>query len=168
MLETETVPPCRVLFRNGQPCNEIVTMRERSNVVYGRCFSIESKPRPLPEEKPKRGRPRIHPPKPKPHVGEGKAWNRMPEVSVEKILELQAKGMTADQIGAELGCTRFTVYGRLRANRRSSPEAARQDAAIRTCQCGRNKWPGKQYCGVCNSARNKREIRMTLVPRGKK
>jgi uncharacterized protein (DUF433 family) len=95
------------------------------------------------------GRPRIHPVKPQPYKGKGYAWNRMEEVTVERILELQAQGLTGDQIGERFNCTRHTVYGRLRKWRREHPEVAAQHNASRTCECGRSKWASRLVCNFC-------------------
>jgi len=92
------------------------------------------------------GRPRTRPAK---QPGRGQAWNKIQEVSAERIIELQREGLTADQIGEKLGCTRFTVYSRLRVARRLSPEAAKTDEMLRTCACGNRKWACRATCSYC-------------------
>jgi len=84
-----------------------------------------------------------------------RSWNKMAHVTAERIMELQQTGMAASAIAQRLGCTRDTVYDRLRVFRRSSPEASRADDALRTCGCGRRKRPTNAACTWCKTGRTR-------------
>lgn len=114
-----------------------------AKITPGRATGIRdgSRSRPI-------GRPRTRPVR----IPTGKprgAWNRKDDCTVERILELQREGLTADQIGERLGCKRHTVYGRLRNAARSSGTEAQKYTDMRTCACGRRKWATREKCAVC-------------------
>lgn len=94
---SEQIPPCRI-YRPGPDgkLQLVQTITSRDQIR-----------RPV-------GRPRIHPPKAHPHAGKGRGWNRKAEVTAERINELRERGLKVNEIAAELGCSRFTVMGRLR------------------------------------------------------
>lgn len=96
------------------------------------------------------GRPRTKP-APDPAAARGRDWKRMDHVTAERILELQARGLTIEQIGLELGCTRYTIHARLHNARVIAEHASKVDAALRTCACGRPKWAARKRCARCNS-----------------
>ena len=79
----------------------------------------------------------------------------MEDVTVARIIELQCEGLNAAEIAERLGCHRDTIYHRLRKMRRSSPEAAREDAARRVCECGKAKQASKGRCTDCSRGRKK-------------
>ena len=149
--ETEAIPPCRILYRGGLPCDEVIT--ERPKLEVPNQIILDKPETPFLPRVLAVGRPRTRPVKAKPHLGKGHAWSRLESVTVERILELQAEGLTAGQIGERLGCTQDTIFGRLRKLRRSSPEASRMDESLRTCSCGRRKWPTKPRCWYCEKGR---------------
>ena len=106
--------------------------------------------KPLPERPKMEAKPRVLKPK---RVATRKSQPRMEHVTVERIMELQAQGLTGEQIGKRLGCERSLVYKRLREFRNSSPENSRADAEMRICPCGRRKLAYRPQCSVCNDAR---------------
>ena len=92
-IDIEPVPPCHVLFRNGHPCQEIITERPRRADKAPFAIDPPSTHVFLPVVK-SVGRPRTRPAKP-PRIGRGQGWNRIDGLSREKILELQVQGMNA-------------------------------------------------------------------------
>jgi len=147
--ELEHVPPCRVLMRDGIPCEAVIVQRPRFDSAY-KAIDIPATPKSVfvPSVRAV-GRPRTRPVKAKPHQGRGLAWNRNELLTIEKIRELQAEGLTAAQIGERCECTAAAVYFRLRIERRSTPEAAAIDKADRTCGCGGRKLPTRERCIYC-------------------
>lgn len=51
---------------------------------------------------------------------EWSAGHRKAQVTLERILELERQGLSAAQIAIRLGCTRYTIYGRLRAAKKAT------------------------------------------------
>ena len=70
-------------------------------------------------------------------------------VTYERIAELFAAGVTYADIARRLGCSKDTIFFRLRRARRADPEAAQRDLEQRTCKCGRTKRPSFSECCWC-------------------
>ena len=89
-------------------------------------------------------------------------------VTYEKIAELFAAGVTYADIAKRLGCSKDTVFFRLRRARKADPETAQRDREQRTCVCGRTKRPSFSACCWCrgrkSSSQPKHECRPTEEP----
>jgi hypothetical protein len=146
--DIEPVPPCLVLFRDGHPCEEVITERLRRADKAHFTMVPPSATVFLPAVK-SVGRPRTRPAKP-PRIGRGQGWNRIDGLSREKILELQSQGLNARQIAERLECSRATVFKRLRLARKDDQAIAVADEANRVCPlCGGRKWTIRPVCNRC-------------------
>ena len=152
--DIEHVPPCRIIVQGGQPVeNLVVTERPRRHDDYVRTSIPPTRttiylPHLCGSER-KRATPKQAKPKgPKPA-----AWNKMRQVTSDRILELQSKGMDAQQIANALGCKRPTIYARLRRSRRTDAAMLAQDVQLRTCPCGAKKLPHHTKCADCKRGR---------------
>jgi len=157
MNEIESIPPARILFRDGKPVNEVITERSRLIEPFVKFTPV---PREVSTYLPRvRGRVRMAkaPAVRKPRaMGRGQGWHRNDGVTVERIAEMQASGMFAREIAAELGCSMELVFKRAREARRADPE---QDKLGRVCACGKPKWPSRDSCSTCRYRKKRAEIR---------
>ena len=149
-IDIEPVPPCRVLFRDGHPCGDVITERpRRADKAHFEIPPPNKASIFLPTVK-SVGRPRTRPSKAKPHAGRGQGWNRIDGLSREKILELQSQGLNARQIAEQIGCSAATVFKRLRLARLADQSIAAADEANRVCpKCGGRKWSIRPACNRC-------------------
>ena len=115
--DTEVIPACRILCRDGQPCDEVIAARPRFDESFSR-FSA-----------PKVGRPRVANPKHKPiqNPGSGKGSNllKFPTLTLDKILLMRADMMSTRSIAAHFGCSRHLVLKKLRDYNKAEMEKVR-------------------------------------------
>jgi DNA-directed RNA polymerase specialized sigma24 family protein len=91
--ERETVPPCRVLMRDGVACDEVITERQRP----APCEGMEDRG----ELEADAVRPR-------------RPTRRKTGPSAEVVRRLRAEGYTVAQIAERTGCSIQTVWNRLK------------------------------------------------------
>lgn len=93
---------------------------------------------------------RVYVPKPKPQGPGRDGWvNAKTGMTVEGIFDVQAQGLSLDQVAKKFHCTQAAVYKRLKIYECSSPEAAARVAALRVCSCGQQKIAFRATCFWC-------------------
>lgn len=95
--------------------------------------------------------------------GAGRGCNRKSHVTPERIRELQATGMTAKAIAAQLECSIDLVFQRLRIARKVSPELT---AMLCKCPaCGEKKYAHRELCRACVSKAYRASLKKAGAPR---